>query len=115
MKEEVLITSLTRTSRNAPWRVNIRTEYASTFFFIGENGNVAASPRFNVFLTDIEKLVKRFPVEIDFLHLSNHREMTVTKVNDQIIYIDCSFEAKRIVPKGIFRYQSEVLGNPIVI
>ncbi|UOE58080.1 nuclease [Cytobacillus oceanisediminis] len=115
MKEKILITSLSRLSKDSPWRVGVYLDDGYTFFHAGNNGKVATSPRFHLFLSEIEKKVSRYPVEIGFHHLTEFRDMEITKIREQIVYVDCGFEAKRLVRAGRYRYEKEVFSSPLSI
>lgn len=115
MKEKILITSLVRTSETTPWRVGIYNNEQYTFFLAGNNGNVAMSPRFHSFIKKIEERTTRYPVDISFQQISTNREMEITKIRDQIVYIDCGVSSERLVPQARFRYSAEVAGSPLAI
>lgn len=115
MKEKILITSLARVSKNTPWRVGIYTNDNYTFFNVGEKGNVAMSPRFNMFLDAVEKKVTRYPVDVSFHPIKDNREMEITKIRNQIVYVDCGFTANRLIPNARFYYDKEVFSNPLAI
>jgi endonuclease YncB( thermonuclease family) len=115
MKEKILITSLAKVRKNAPWRVGIYLNDNYTFFNVGEKGNVATSPRFHMFLAEVEKKVSRYPVDISFYSIEKNREMEVTKIRDQIVYVDCGYTANRLIPQARFYYDKEVLSNPLEV
>lgn len=113
LKEKILITSLTRVRKNAPWRVGIYINENYTFIHVGGKGNVATSPRFNMFLAEVEKKVSRYPVDISFYSIENNRKMEVTKMRGQIIYLDCGYNSHRLLSSARFYYEKEVLSNPL--
>lgn len=115
MKQKIVISSLARVNKNMPWRVGIYIDDNYTFFNVGENGNVAMSPRFHAFLGEIEKKVSRYPVDISFYQIKKDREMEVTKVRDQIVYMDCSFNSHRLINNARYYYDKQVMGNPLEI
>lgn len=115
MKEKILITSLTKVRKDAPWRVGIYINPNYTFINVGNKGNVATSPRFNMFLAEVEKKVSRYPVDISFYSIADNREMEVTKMRNQIIYLDCGYNSHRLLSSAKFYYEKEVLGNPLEI
>ncbi|MEM5669410.1 hypothetical protein AAHB59_13395 [Bacillus cereus] len=108
MKEKILITSLTRVRKNAPWRVGIYINENYTFIHVGGGkGNVATSPRFNMFLGEVEKKVSRYPVDISFYSIENNREMEVTKMREQIVYLDCGYNSHRLLSSARFYYEKK--------
>ncbi|HDR7632484.1 TPA: nuclease [Bacillus mycoides] len=113
MKEKILITSLTRVRKNAPWRVGIYINEGYTFINVGDKGNIATSPRFSIFLSEVEKKVSRYPVDISFYSIEDNREMEVTMMRDQIIYIDCGYNSHRLLSSARFYYEKHVLSNPL--
>ncbi|ABY46707.1 thermonuclease family protein [Bacillus mycoides] len=113
MKEKILITSLTRVRKNAPWRVGIYINEGYTFINVGDKGNIATSPRFNIFLSEVEKKVSRYPVDVSFYSIEDNREMEVTMMRDQIIYIDCGYNSHRLLSSARFYYEKHVLSNPL--
>lgn len=115
VKEKILITSLARASENTPWRVGIFTGENYTFFTIGEKGQVAISPRFHMFINEIEKKVTRFPVDVSFHQQEKNREMEITKIKDQIVYADCDYSLNRLIPNARFYYSKEVFGTPLAL
>ncbi|MFE4029161.1 nuclease [Priestia sp. YIM B13551] len=115
MKEKILITSLARVSENTPWRVGMYLNDNYTFFNVGEKGNVAMSPRFSSFLAEVEKKVSRYPVDVSFHSQTENREMDITKIREQIVYVDCNHNALRLIQNARFYYGKEVLGNPLAV
>ncbi len=113
LKEKILITSLTRVRKNAPWRVGIYINENYTFINVGDKGNVTASPRFSVFLSEVEKKVSRYPVDISFYSIENNREMEVIKMRDQIVYLDCGYNSHRLLSNARFYYEKKVRSNPL--
>lgn len=115
MKEKILITSLAKVRNNAPWRVGIYLNDNYTFINVGDKGTVATSPRFNMFLAELEKKVSRYPVDISFYSIENNREMEITKIRDQIVYVDCGYNTHRLIKNARFYYEKEVLSNPLEV
>ena len=73
-ERKILITSLTRVRKDAPWRVGIYINPNYTFINVRSKGNVATSPRFNMFLAEVEKKVSRYPVDISFYSIADNRD-----------------------------------------
>lgn len=115
MKEKILITSLARANVNTPWRVGIFLNENYTFVTVGEKGSVALSPRFNMFLKEVEQKVSRYPVDISFHQIENNREMEITKIREQIVYIDCDFTFSRLLTNARFYYDRQVMGSPLTV
>ena len=100
MKEKAYIASLTRISKQAPWSVGLFENGRYYSITVGDKGNIATSPRFHIFLQEIEKKVTRYPVEIGFYHLTENRDIEITKIRNKIVYVDCGFDLNRAVPKA---------------